>query len=135
MSCPAIGIDLGSINSCAAVFQNDKVDIIPNDLGGRKTPSYVAFTDKEILIGETAKNQIKRNPTNTIFNAERLIGRKYEERETFENMKFWPFKIIKDPKSDSAQIQITYKNEEKKYFPGNILSMILQQLKKMHPIS
>ena len=130
MSSQAIGIDLGGINSYAAVYLNGKVEIIPNDLGNRKTPSYVAFNDKEILIGETAKNQIKRNPKNTIFNIERLIGRKFEDRELQENLKYWPFKIIKDVNSDKPQIQITYKNEEKKYYPENIISMILQNLKK-----
>lgn len=72
MSSPAIGIDLGGINSYSAVFLNGKVEIIPSDLGERKTPSYIAFTEQEILIGETAKNQLKRNPLNTVFNIERL---------------------------------------------------------------
>lgn len=126
MSCPAIGIDLGGINSYASVFLNGKVEIIPSDLGDRKTPSYVAFTDKEILIGESAKTQLKRNPKDAIFNIEKLMRRKYEE----ENMENRPFKIIKDPETNKSQILITNKNKEKKYYPENIIAMILQNFKK-----
>ena len=79
-----IGIDIGSINSCISVYLNRKVEIIHNDLGGRRTPSYVSFTDDEILVGEEAKNKKKRNPINTIFNITRLIGRKYNEIEIFK---------------------------------------------------
>ena len=128
-SSQAIGIDLGGINSYVSVFLNGKAEIIPNELGGRKTPSYLAFTDKEILIGETAKNQMRKNPKNTIFYLERLIGKKYNEKYRNNNMKYLPFKITKDNSND-PQIQITYKNEEKKFYPENLLSMILQKLKK-----
>ena len=75
-----------------------KMDIIPNDIGERRTPSYIAFTDSEILIGDTAKNQITRNLTNIVFEAKRLIGRKYKYREVEDDMKFWPFKIVEDIK-------------------------------------
>ena len=77
---PAIGIDLGTSYSCVAVWQYDKVDIIPNDMGKRITPSYVAFTDSERLIGDEAKNLLSLNPTKTIFNAMKLIGRKFQEK-------------------------------------------------------
>ena len=127
---PAIGIDLGTTYSCVGVWQNGKVDIIPNDMGERTTPSYVAFTDSERLVGDAAKNQITRNPTNTVFDAKRLIGRKYEDREVQEDIKLWPFKVVKDPKSDRPQIQITYQKQEKKFFAEEISAMVLQKLKQ-----
>ena len=127
---PAIGIDLGTTYSCVGVWQNGKVDIIPNDMGERTTPSYVAFTDTERLIGDAAKNQITRNPTNTVFDAKRLIGRKFEDREVQEDMKLWPFKVVKDPKSDRPQVQITYQKQQKKFFAEEISSMVLQKLKQ-----
>ena len=127
---PAIGIDLGTTYSCVGVWQNGKVDIIPNDMGERTTPSYVAFTDTERLVGDAAKNQITRNPTNTVFDAKRLIGRKYEEREVQEDIKLWPFKVVKDPKSDRPQIVIQYQKQEKKFFAEEISAMVLQKLKK-----
>ena len=127
---PAIGIDLGTTYSCVGVWQNGKVDIIPNDMGERTTPSYVAFTDTERLVGDAAKNQITRNPTNTVFDAKRLIGRKYEDREVQEDIKLWPFKVVKDAKSDRPQIVITYQKQEKKFFAEEISAMVLQKLKK-----
>ena len=113
---PAIGIDLGTTYSCVGVWQNGKVDIIPNDMGERTTPSYVAFTDTERLVGDAAKNQITRNPTNTVFDAKSLIGRKYEDREVQGDIKLWPFKVFKDPKSDRPQIQFIYQKKKKKFF-------------------
>ena len=127
---PAIGIDLGTTYSCVGVWQNGKVDIIPNDMGERTTPSYVAFTDTERLVGDAAKNQITRNPTNTVFDAKRLIGRKFEDREVQGDIKLWPFKVVKDPKSDRPQIQIIYQKQEKKFFAEEISAMVLQKLKQ-----
>ena len=127
---PAIGIDLGTTYSCVGVWQNGKVDIIPNDMGERTTPSYVAFTDQERLVGDAAKNQITRNPTNTVFDAKRLIGRKFEDREVQEDIKLWPFKVVKDPKSDRPQVCITYQKQEKKFFAEEISAMVLQKLKQ-----
>ena len=127
---PAIGIDLGTTYSCVGVWQNGKVDIIPNDMGERTTPSYVAFTDTERLVGDAAKNQITRNPTNTVFDAKRLIGRKYQEREVQDDIKLWPFKVVKDPKSDRPQVVVTYQKQEKKFFAEEISAMVLQKLKK-----
>jgi len=127
---PAIGIDLGTTYSCVGVWQNGKVDIVPNDMGERTTPSYVAFTDTERLVGDAAKNQITRNPTNTVFDAKRLIGRKYEDREVQDDMKLWPFKVVKDPKSDRPQVCIKYQKQEKKFFAEEITAMVLQKLKQ-----
>ena len=127
---PAIGIDLGTTYSCVGVWQNGKVDIVPNDMGERTTPSYVAFTDTERLVGDVAKNQITRNPTNTVFDAKRLIGRKYEDREVQGDMKLWPFKVVKDPKSDRPQVCIKYQKQEKKFFAEEISAMVLQKLKQ-----
>ena len=127
---PAIGIDLGTTYSCVGVWMNGKVEIIPNDMGERTTPSYVAFTETERLVGDAAKNQITRNPTNTVFDAKRLIGRKFEDREVQDDMKLWPFKVIKDNKSDRPQIVVKFKGEEKKFFAEEISAMVLQKLKQ-----
>ena len=126
---PAIGIDLGTCFSCASVFQNGKVEIIPNDLGEHTTPSIVSF-DTERLFGTAAKNKMKRNPLNTIFDAKRLIGRKFYETQIQEDMKYWPFRVINDPKSDRAKFQVNYQNEEKQFYAEEILAMILHDLKK-----
>ena len=112
---PAIGIDLGTSYSCVGVWQNGKVDIIPNEYGERTTPSYVAFTDTGRLIGEEAKNKITRNPSNTIFDGKRLIGRKFEEREIQDDMKLWPFKVVKDQKSDRPQVCNNFQKQERNF--------------------
>ena len=112
---PAIGIDLGTTYSCVGVFQHGKVEIIANDQGNRTTPSYVGFTDTERLIGDAAKNQVATNPTNTVFDAKRLIGRRYDEPTVQSDMKLWPFKVINI--NSKPKIQVEYKNEIKVFAP------------------
>ena len=120
---PAVGIDLGTTYSCVGVFQNDRVEIIANDQGNRTTPSYVAFTDSERLIGDAAKNQVAMNPTNTVFDAKRLIGRKFQDAEVQSDMKHWPFKII--DRSTKPIISVDFKGESKTFTPEEISSMVL----------
>lgn len=126
---PAIGIDLGTTYSCVGVFQHGKVEIIANDQGNRTTPSYVAFTDSERLIGDAAKNQVAMNPENTVFDAKRLIGRRFDDSAVQSDMKHWPFKVIND--SGKPKIRVDYKNEEKTFFPEEISSMVLVKMKEI----
>jgi heat shock protein 5 len=91
---PVIGIDLGTTYSCVGIFKNGRVEIIPNELGNRITPSFVAFTDEEKLVGEAAKNQASLNPLRTIYVVKRLIGRKFEDKEVQRDMKYVPYKVI-----------------------------------------
>uniref|UniRef100_A0A1B6DJC1 Heat shock protein 70 n=1 Tax=Clastoptera arizonana TaxID=38151 RepID=A0A1B6DJC1_9HEMI len=125
---PAIGIDLGTTYSCVGVFQHGKVDIIANDQGNRTTPSYVAFTDTERLIGDAAKSQVAMNPQNTVFDAKRLIGRKFDDPKIQEDMKHWPFKIVND--SGKSKVQVQYKGDIKKFSPEEISSMVLTKMKE-----
>ena len=126
---PAIGIDLGTSYSSVSVWQNGKVETIPDEFGGKRIPSYVSFSDLERLMGNSAKNQMNLNSENTIFEAKRLIGRKYDDRMIKENMKFWPFKIIKESKSDRPFVQIKSQGELKNIFVEEIIAMILLKLK------
>jgi len=125
---PAVGIDLGTTYSCVGVWKNDTVDIIANDQGNRTTPSYVAFTDSERLIGDAAKNQVARNPENTVFDAKRLIGRKFTDQIVQADMKLWPFKLVSGT-GDKPMIAVHYMGEDKKFHPEEISSMILTKMK------
>lgn len=125
---PAVGIDLGTTYSCVGVWQQGKVEIIANDQGNRTTPSYVAFTDTERLIGDAAKNQVAMNPQNTVFDAKRLIGRRYDDPKIQEDMKHWPFKVISD--SGKPKIQVDFKGETKRFAPEEISSMVLTKMKE-----
>merc|ERR1712164_100696 len=125
---PAVGIDLGTTYSYVGIWQNDRVEIIANDQGNRTTPSYVAFTDTERLIGDAAKNQCAMNPMNTIFDAKRLIGRKFDDPVVQSDMKHWPFKIVSD--GGTPKIQVDYKGESKTFAAEEISSMVLTKMKE-----
>ncbi|KAL1505844.1 hypothetical protein ABEB36_005307 [Hypothenemus hampei] len=125
---PAVGIDLGTTYSCVGVFQHGKVEIIANDQGNRTTPSYVAFTDTERLIGDAAKNQVAMNPNNTIFDAKRLIGRRFDDAAVQADMKHWPFEVIND--NSKPKIKVEHKGETKTFFPEEISSMVLTKMKE-----
>ena len=124
----AVGIDLGTTYSCVGVFQHGKVEIIANDQGNRTTPSYVAFTDWERLIGDAAKNQVAMNPTNTVFDAKRLIGRKSNDAVVIADMKLWPFDVIDE--AGSPKVKVEYKAEKKTFFAEEISSMVLVKMKE-----
>jgi len=109
---------------------NDRVEIIPNDQGNRTTPSYVAFTDTERLIGDAAKNQVALNPQNTVFDAKRLIGRKFSDPSVQSDILHWPFKVVSGP-GEKPMIVVSYKNEEKQFSPEEISSMVLVKMKEV----
>lgn len=126
----AIGIDLGTTCSVAAVWKNGRVEIIANDQGNRITPSYVAFTDTERLVGDSAKNQAIANPDNTIYDAKRMIGRKFSDKIVQDDMKMWPYGVVDDG-HDKPQIVVKYKDEDKKFYAEEISSMILVKMKEI----
>lgn len=125
---PAVGIDLGTTYSCVGVFRDDRIEIIANDQGNRTTPSFVAFTDTERLIGDAAKNQVAMNPHNTVFDAKRLIGRKFADAEVQSDMKHFPFKII--DRAGKPVIQVEFKGETKTFTPEEISSMVLTKMRE-----
>merc|ERR1712036_2809 len=106
-----VGIDLGTTYSCIGVFQHGKVDIIANEAGNRTTPSYVAFNETERLVGDAAKNQVAMNPTNSIFDAKRLIGRKFTDATVQSDMKLWPFKVVNS--GGKPKMEVQYKGDTK----------------------
>ena len=130
MSAPAVGIDLGTTYSCVGVFRNNRVDILANDMGNRTTPSYVAFTDEERLVGDSAKNQCAMNPNNTIFDAKRMIGRKFSDPVVQDDMKHWPFKVVKGD-GDRPKVEVQFKGETKQFFAEEISAMVLTKMKEV----
>ena len=124
----AIGIDLGTTNSCVGVWQNDHVEIIANDQGNRTTPSIVSFTDKERLIGDAAKTMLSSNTTNTIFDAKRLIGHKFNDPKIKDSMKHLTYDIKN--KDNKPFINVDFKGENKTFSPEEISAMVLTKMKE-----
>jgi len=124
----SIGIDLGTTYSCVGIFQHGKVEIIANDQGNRTTPSYVAFTDSERLIGDSAKNQVAMNPSNTVFDAKRLIGRKFDDPAVASDMKHFSFDVVND--GGRPKIAVEFKGERKTFFAEEISSMVLVKMRE-----
>ncbi|KAJ0513120.1 putative Heat shock protein 70 family [Helianthus annuus] len=127
----AIGIDLGTTYSCAAVWldRKNRVEVIPNEQGNNITPSCVAFDATELLVGEGAKNQIARNPTNTVFDVKRLIGCRYHDPQVQKDMESWPFKVVEGP-ALKPTVVVELKGEEKKYAPEELSALVLKKLKE-----
>ncbi|KXJ96790.1 hsp70-like protein [Microdochium bolleyi] len=124
-----IGIDLGTTYSCVGVMQKGKVEILVNDQGNRITPSYVAYTNDERLVGDAAKQQAASNPTNTVFDVKRFIGRKFNEKEVQADLKHYPYKVVN--KDGKPLIQVEYQGETKKYTPEQISAVILGKMKEV----
>jgi heat shock protein 5 len=127
VECPVIGIDLGTTYSCVGIYKNGKVEIIPNELGSRITPSVVAFTDDERLIGEAAKNQASVNPERTVYDVKRLIGRKYEDKTVQHDKQYLPYDIVN--KDGKPYISTIVKGVTKIFSPEEISAMVLQKMK------
>ncbi|XP_026512073.1 heat shock 70 kDa protein 1-like [Terrapene carolina triunguis] len=125
---PAVGIDLGTTYSCVGVCQHGKVEIIANDQGNRTTPSYVAFTDTERLVGDPAKNQAALNPQNTVFDAKRLIGRMVEDPTVQLDTRHWPFQVVSD--TGKLKVRVSFKGKEKAFYPEEISAIVLAKMKQ-----
>lgn len=125
----AIGIDLGTTYSCVGVWQRDHVEIITNDQGNRTTPSVVGFTDHERLIGEAAKNQLAMNLSNTVYDAKRLIGRRYSDPVVQSDMRHWSFQVVRK-EGDKPAIQVQFQGQARQFFPEEISAMVLQKMKE-----
>jgi len=124
-----IGIDLGTTYSCVGVMQKGKVEILVNDQGNRITPSYVAFTEEERLVGDSAKNQAASNPYNTIYDVKRLIGRKFSDKDLKADMKHFPYKVIE--KEGKPVVQVEVNGKDKQFTPEEVSAMILGKMKEV----
>merc|ERR1712216_600168 len=124
-----VGIDLGTTYSCVGVYKNGKVEIIANDQGNRITPSWVAFTEEERLIGDAAKTQAAINPENTVFDVKRLIGRKYGDTTVQHDKKLLPYKIVDS--GGKPYVEVLYKKEKKTYSPEEVSAMVLTKMKEV----
>ena len=125
----AIGIDLGTSMSCVAVWKNGRVEVIPNDQGHRITPSYVAFTNGEKLVGDAAKNQAPTNPTNTVYDAKRLIGRRFNEPVVQQDIKLWSFNVVSDD-NNRPMVKVEHNGSDERFYPEQISAMVLAKMKE-----
>lgn len=124
-----MSMDIGTVNSCASVWIDNRVEIITNESGNRTTPSMVAFTENERMIGDAAKNQCAMNPKNTVFDAKRLIGRRFSDPSVQKDLKHYPFKVIDDG-NDKPLIQVEFKGETKQFRPEEISAMVVSKMKE-----
>lgn len=124
----AIGVDLGTTNCALAIYRNGQVEIITNDQGERTTPSVISFTDEERLVGSAAKNAAASNPTNTVYDAKRFIGRNFDDPKLQENLHHYSFNIV--DRNNKPKFQVNYKGEEKEFTPEEISGMLLAKLKE-----
>lgn len=125
------GLDLGTTYSCTSIFRNGAAEVIANDQGNRTTPSWIAFNESERMVGDSAKNQAAMNPTNTIFDVKRLIGRKFHDTTVQSDMKHWPFKVVAEPGTDKPLIEVEYKNETQRFSPEQLSSMVVAKMKQV----
>ena len=126
-----VGIDLGTTYSCVAVWKNGRVEICPNEQGNRITPSYVAWTsDGQKIVGDAAKNQASTNPTNTVFDVKRLIGRKFSDSSVQKDAKLFPYKLVKG-NSDKPTVEIEVNNDRKQFAPEEVSAMVLRRMKEI----
>eukprot|EP01012_Entosiphon_sulcatum_P024863 TRINITY_DN3012_c0_g1_i1.p2 TRINITY_DN3012_c0_g1~~TRINITY_DN3012_c0_g1_i1.p2 ORF type:complete len:660 (-),score=201.07 TRINITY_DN3012_c0_g1_i1:41-2020(-) len=128
---PVVGIDLGTTYSVVGIWQHGQVEILANELGNRITPSVVAFTESERLIGDGAKNQIVQNPENTIYAVKRLIGRKFEDKTVQQDTKLLAYKVVKDKKDGKALVEVNYQGKTKQYSPEEVSAMVLSKMKEI----
>ena len=126
----ALGIDLGTTNSCVGIWRNNTVEIIANEQGNRTTPSVVAFTETERLIGDSAKNQASANPKNTVFDAKRLIGRKYDDAAVQADKTHWPF-TVRSGKDNKPVVEVDFKGEKVTYQAEEVSAMVLTKMKQI----
>jgi heat shock protein 5 len=126
---PVIGIDLGTTYSCVGVFKNGRVEIIPNELGNRITPSQVAFTDDEKLVGEAAKNQLANNPLRSVYVVKRLIGRNFADKEVQRDMKYLSYKVV--DKGGKPYIRVETTQGQKNLSPEEVSAMVLVKMKEV----
>lgn len=125
-----IGIDLGTTYSCVGIYNNGKVEIIANDQGNRTTPSWVAMTNEERLVGDSAKAQVTSNTKNTVYDVKRLMGKLFNDLDVQEDIKHMPYKVV-EHKKGMCGIELTYKNETKIYSPEEISAMVLSKMKEI----